>query len=110
MSRNVTLNEIWEIPVKYVVSYLGIKMCKNQEERARLNFISLMEKVGKKFDSWLGRDLLLYGRVLLSKSKGLSRFIYGALALDVPQPLVKQTDSNLLNFIWRNKPNYLKKV
>ena len=78
------LTEICEIPVKDVVSYLGIKICKNQEERAKLNFIPLLERMGKKFDSWLGRDLSLYGRVLLSKSEGLSRLIYGAMALDVP--------------------------
>lgn len=45
----------------------------------------------------------------MSKSEGLSRLIYGALVLDIPQALIKQIDSKLFNFIWRNKPHYLKK-
>lgn len=60
-----------------------------------------MERMGKNF-------IAVLDEVLLSKSHFLS-LIYGALALDVPQALVKETDSKLLNIIRRNKPRYLKK-
>lgn len=63
--------------MKDVVLYLGIQICKDQKERATLNFDPLIQKMGKKFDSWLGQDLSLHGRVMLSKSKGLSLLIYG---------------------------------
>ncbi len=34
-------------------------------------------------NSWLQRDLSLYGRVLLSKAEGLSHFVYPSLSLFV---------------------------
>lgn len=46
---------------------------------------------------------------MLSKSEGLSRLVYTAMVLDVPPVLVKQIDTLLFNFVWRNKPYYLKK-
>lgn len=52
-NKPLDLNKICEIPVKEVIAYLGIKIVKNQEERAKLHFIPLMEQMDKKFDSWL---------------------------------------------------------
>lgn len=66
-----------------------------------------MLKIKKKFDMWLMRDLSLKGRVLLSKSEGLSRLVYPAKVLDVPKSFLKKIDSTLFNFIWKNKPHYL---
>lgn len=58
---------------------------------------------------WLMRDLSLKGRILLSKTEGLSRLVYPARILDVPKSFLREIDSTLLHFIWRNKPHYLKK-
>ena len=38
------LLEIGGIPIKDVVSYLGIKICKNQKERANMNLDPLVKK------------------------------------------------------------------
>ncbi len=62
----------------------------------------------KKFDGWLLRDLLINCQVL-SKSEGLSRMIYTTKVLDVPQAIVKQTDTKLFNFVLNKRPHYLKK-
>ena len=103
------LAEISGIPVNEEVTYLGIRICKNQIDRVALNFNPLIEKIRKKFDSWLLRDLSLNGRVLLSKGEGLSRLIYTAMVLDIPLTLIKQIDTKIFNFIWRNRPHYPKK-
>ena len=55
---------------------------------------------------WLLRDLSISGRVLLSKSEGFSRL----LVLDVPPKNVKQIDTKIFNFIWKNKPHQLKQT
>ena len=52
---------------------------------------------------WLLRDLSISGRILLSKSEGLSRLVYTAMVLDVPPKKVKQIDTKI--FIWKNKPH-----
>ncbi len=56
------------------------------------------------------RALSLKGRILLSKAEGLSRLVYTAFALDVPQSVIKEVDNFLLKFIWKNRPHYLKKT
>lgn len=108
--KRCDLNSVCNIPVKYVITYLGIKISKDQKERANLNFSPIVEKIGKRFNSLLLRDLSLSGRVLLSKSEGLSRLVYTSLALDVPLSVTKMVDTKLFNFIRRNKPHYLRKA
>ena len=43
--RPNNLTEIEGICIKDVISYLGIKMCKNQEKRVDLNFNPLIENI-----------------------------------------------------------------
>ena len=73
------------------------------------NFQPLIAKIKNKCDRWLMRDLTLKGRVLLSKTEGLSRVIYPAKVLDVSKPFIKKIDSTIFNFLWKNKPHYLNK-
>ena len=55
--RPNNLTEVEGICVKDVISYLGIKICKNQEKGVGLNFNPLIEKIKKqKYDMWLLRD------------------------------------------------------
>ena len=39
-----------------------------------------------------------------------SRWVYTSFALDVPLSVTKMVDTKLFNFIWRNKPHYLRKA
>ncbi len=99
--------ELCGIPVKNQVSYLGIKICRNQKEIIDLNYLSLIDKVQKKCNAWLVRDLSLTGRILLSKAEGLSRLSYTAMVLDAPKSIIRQVNKKMYNFIWRNRPHYL---
>lgn len=99
--------ELCGIPVKTQVSYLGIKICKNQKERIDLNYLPLIDKIQNKFNSWLIRDLSLNGRILLSKAEGLSRLSYTAMVLDTPKSCISQVNKKMYNFIWKNKLHYL---
>jgi len=96
-----------EYQLKNQVSYLGIKICKNQKERIEINYPPLIDKVQKKFNMWLIRDLSLTGRILLSKAEGLSRLSYTAMVLDAPNSIIRQVNMKMYNFIWKNKPHYL---
>ncbi len=55
------------------------------------------------------RDLSLNGRVLLSKSEGLSRLVYTAMAIDIPKSIINEINKCIYNFIWKNKHHYLNK-
>ncbi len=98
------------IPVKNVFTYLGIKICKDEKERGQLNFQPVLKKKKKRFNLWLMRDLSINGRIILSKTEGLSRLLYPAISLEVPNNIIKEVDKNLFNFIWRNRYHYIKKI
>ncbi len=73
-------DSIENIPIKSTVKYLGIYITKNLLARQHLNFSSRIVKSKNILNSWLQRDLSLYGRVILSKAEGLSHFVYPSLS------------------------------
>lgn len=97
------------IPVKDSVNYLGIYISKNTHTREQLNFMPKIKKTKNILNNWLQRDLTLFGRVLLSKAEGLSRFVYPALSLYVSDKTSKEINKTFLDFIWKNTPCKLKK-
>ncbi len=88
------------IPIKDYITYLGITICKDQKERINLNYTPIINKIQKKCNIWLMRDLSLNGRVLLSRSEGLSRLVYTAMAIDIPKSIINEIN---VYFIWKNK-------
>ena len=98
------------VPIKNVVKYLGIHMTRNLLVKQHLNFNERIKKTRNIFNLWLQRDLTLYGRVLLSKAEGLSRFVYPSLSLFVnatPQPMSLISYSLIL--FGKKNPTNLKK-
>ena len=98
------------VPIKNVVKYLGIHMTRNLLVRQHLNFNERIKKTRNIFNLWLQRDLTLYGRVLLSKAEGLSRFVYPSLSLFVNDSTANVINKLFLDFIWKNKLHKLKKA
>ena len=49
------------------------------------------------------RALTLFGIVLIIKSFGLSKLVYSASNLAVPQELPPIIKTKLFNFLWKNK-------
>lgn len=97
------------IPVKNCVKYLGIHICKDPVERQFLNFSSKIHKTKSILNMWLQRDLSIIGRILLTKAEGVSRFVYPALSLTVPDSTCKDINNIFINFVWKNKHHYLRK-
>ena len=102
-------SQVCNIPVKDKITYLGISIMINEEERCSVNFNLISDKTKKKLYQWLQRDLSLKGRVLLTKAEGLSRLAYAAIPLFVNKKLCNSIDKLLFNFIWKNKTHYVKK-
>ncbi len=46
-------------------------------------------------------DLTNFGRVLLSKAEGFSRFVYPALSMYVSDDISKDINKSFLDFIWK---------
>lgn len=58
---------------------------------------------------WLQRDLSIFGRVLLSKAEGVSRFVYPSMALFLNDALCKDINNLFIDFVWKNRHHHLKK-
>ena len=63
-----------------------------------------------KLNLWLSRDLTLYVKSLLAKTLGLSQLIYAASMLSVPTPVIKNVQTELFNFLWKNKNDKIKRL
>ncbi len=107
--KQCDLPSICGIPIKNEVTYLGIKIVKDEERRCELNFSPVIDKTKKNLNHWLLRGLSLRGRVLITKAEGISRLTYTALSLAVNDNICKTIDNMLFNFLWKNKTHYIKK-
>lgn len=91
------LTEAYNIPIRSVVKYLGIHISKNPTERENLNVWRT------KLNSWLLRDISLLGRVFLTKLESISRCIYPAYSLAIPNRAIKKVNQINFDYIWRKK-------
>lgn len=84
-------------------------MSKNTNNRENLNFEQITQKSKKILNSWLQRHLSIFGRVLLTKTEGISRLIYPSQCLYVSNSLINNINRINFNYIWRNKQHYVRK-
>lgn len=72
-------------------------------------FLKLFSKAKIILNSWIQRDISIFGRVLLTKMEFLSRFVYPASTLPFPPHLLKECNIAIFSFIWKNKHHYINK-
>ncbi len=80
-----------------------------EQKTDRQNFNPAFEKIKRKFNLWLLRDLSLRGRVLLSKAEGISRLTYIASTIHLDNKTVNTIDQTLFKFLWKNRVHYIRK-
>ena len=93
-------------PIKVLGTFLSYNQNKNIEE----NFLSRIRKMKIKLNLWLSRDLTLYGRSLLAKTLGVSQLVYAASMLTVPSLVIKNVQTELFSFLWKNKKDKIKRT
>ena len=87
---------------------LGIHFSNDRSKCESLNFDKKLEDLEKILNSWKRRKLTLLGKINIVKSLGLSKLIYNASVLPVPENFSKRVDKTILDFIWDNKPHKIK--
>ncbi len=90
--KKCDLSQLDNIPVKNSVTYLGVVIDKNVNNRCNLSYNAIIHQVNKKFNMWLMRALSLNERVLLSKAEGILRSVYVSLSLATPPAVCKNLD------------------
>ena len=68
---------------------LGINLSYKHKNNDNLNLFIKIYKMNTKLSIWQTRDLTLFGRTMLVKTLGLSKFVYAASMLRVPEMVIK---------------------
>ena len=62
-----------------------------------------LRKLQTKLDLWRARSLTLFDRVLITKTPGISRIMYSASNIEVPNTIAGVLKQKLFNFTWQKK-------
>ena len=82
------------------IKVLGTYISHDCDKNNNLNFFLKIQKMETKLHIWLCRDLTLMGRTLFAKTLGISKLVYTASMLTVPQEVNKRVQTKLFNFLW----------
>jgi len=91
------------------IKLLGIYLSANPNEQVALNFKNRLDALLRQLHWWKARDLSLRGKVLIIKMLGISKFQYIASLIHIPQPVVKEVDRIIYEFIWNGKTDKVKR-
>ena len=92
------------------VKILGIHFSYDDKGNNVFNFNHKVERLQTKRNMWSGRDLTLFGKVMIIKTLGLSQLIYSASNLAVPDGIAGTVKTKTFKFLWRNKKDKIKRA
>ena len=70
-----------------------------------MNFVETVDQVEKILEIWSQRSLTLFGRIVSFKALALSKIVYVASLVVVPERILNKLKSIRKNFIWKgNNP------
>lgn len=75
-----------------------------------MNLWKVVDNCQSKLNLWLLRDISLLGRIFLTKMDSLSRCIYPAYSLSIPNKVIKKINQINFDYIWRKKAHYIKRA
>ena len=91
------------------LSTLSVSFFYNQASASRLNFGEKILNLEKTLNTWQQRNLTLYGKINIVKTLGISKLIYSASVLTVPDHYILEINKLIFNFIWQGKPPKIKR-
>jgi len=92
------------------VRTLGIFVSYDENGNEKRNFTLKVRKFNTKYlDIWRSRNLSLFGRCLITKSRGIPLLVYSTSMLVIPLETVSSVTTSLFDFIWCKKPDKVKR-
>ena len=109
VNRNLTdkpLNIRWPaLPIKVLGVYFGY----DRELCEKRIFGDKIDKAKQIINMWKQRDLSLIGRVQIIKTFITSLFQYSISDVDIPETYIKEVESAIYAFVWKDKKERLKR-
>ena len=91
------------------IKALGIFFSYDEDKTSELNFAEKIRNLEKTLNIWKKRNLTLYGKINIVKTFGLSKLIFNASVLVIPEHFIKEIEQIIFEFIWDGKPAKIKK-
>ena len=88
---------------KKCLKALGIHYTYDNKESEQKNFFDKLAFVKKEINLWKWRGLSLYGKVTIIKSFLLSKCLYAASVLCVPEKFICSLNQSIHSFLWNGK-------
>uniref|UniRef100_A0A3Q2ZDV5 Reverse transcriptase domain-containing protein n=1 Tax=Kryptolebias marmoratus TaxID=37003 RepID=A0A3Q2ZDV5_KRYMA len=107
--KDCPISTAFNIPIKSNVKYLGVHINKNKSDLENLNIWEKLQKCKTQLNKWTHRDLSILGRIFLTKMESISRLIYPAYTLGIPNSAIKSINRMNFDFIWKQKTHYIRK-
>ena len=79
---------------------LGVYFTYDREKFIEYNFNDKLPKIKRHLDLWKMRKLSIFGKVLIAKTLGVSKFSFLATVVHIPMETVKRINSIIFEFIW----------
>ena len=92
-----------EIEIKTEVRICGITFAEDPEVTYKKNFLDRLEKTKAQLNMWRTRNLTLEGRIIITKSLGISQILYPLQMLAVKDEFLKKTEDAIYKFIWKRR-------
>jgi len=78
------------------IKALGIFFSYDEDKTNEFYFAEKIRNLEKTLNSWKKRNLTLYGKINIVKTFGLSKLIYNASLLAIPEHFIKETEKLIL--------------
>ena len=83
---------------------LGVHIGRDVEASIENNFNDKVTKMKRQFNIWSGRNLTIFGKILISKTFGISNLVYSMTMTNTPTYVLENAQKEINKFIWNNKP------
>ena len=90
------------------IKILGVHLSYNEQLAKNMNFVETVNQVEKILRIWSQRSLILSGRIVSFKALALSKIVYFASLVVVPEKIHNKLGSIHKNFIWKRKKPKIK--
>ena len=91
------------------VKCLGVYIGHNKEQCYKLNWGIKLEKIEKLLQNWWKRRLTLYGKVHVIKTFALSKIVFNASVMTVPDDIKNKLNSLFYYFLWGKRDKIKRK-
>lgn len=106
--KNKNIDNLNMVVEQSNINVLGVQVGRDHEARQQSNFIDKLAKIKNQFHMFISRDVSICGRILITKTFGISKLIYSLSTQKISQNLINTFQAEFDRYIWGYKPAKVK--